>query len=293
MGLNPVLASRPYLERHVAAAAFTGNAFTAHAPSASSVLRATAGVEARLLRVEHALSTAGVPIVAAEWQCGEEAIEVTAGDGAPALYTSLGQMSTYVHDELAAEVSSVSIVRDIQRMGASHNPKNCFERAIMRSGAHRESAYRRFMASRPDVLRCYNSIFEEHRLDLLLLPAQLSDAVSYVDAANASVPTRDNATNATVHTTIAGVGTWHYWKTIPVPKLLVPTGLDENGRPTGVMLFGKGPSPAMMFNDTYATTFDLPFLYAAKAVVEALYAADPGLRRAHAPLVRDLFETVD
>ena len=81
---------------------------------------------------------------------------------------------------------------------------------------------------------------------------------------------------------------WHpFEQSIPVPKLLVPTGLDAAGRPTGVMLFGKGPPPDQMFNDTFAKTFDLPFLYRAKAVVEALYQADPTMERAHAPLVAD------
>ena len=268
---------RPYLERHV---------------SRGRVLRATASVEERLLRVERVLSAVRVPIVAAEWRCGREPIESTAGGGTPIWYTSLGQMSTYIHDQLEADVSSVSVMADIQTMGASHNPKACFARAA-RSGTHVESAYRRFMASLPDVLRCYNSIFDENRLDLLLLPAQLSDAVSYTDAANATVRVRLNATNKTVYTTLGGATTWNFWKMIPVPKLLVPTGLDKRGRPTGVMLFGKGPPPNQMFNDTFATTFDLPFLYAAKAVVEALFESDPGLRRAHAPLVHDLFETVE
>ena len=35
---------------------------------------------------------------------------------------------------------------------------------------------------------------------------------------------------------------WHpFEQSIPVPKLLVPTGLDAAGRPTGVMFFGMLP----------------------------------------------------
>ena len=56
-----------------------------------------------------------------------------------------------------------------------------------------------------------------------------------------------------------------------------------------ILVLTTTPPPAMMFDDTYAQTFDLPFLYKAKAVVESLYEADKGLRRVHAPLVDDLF----
>ena len=69
------------------------------------VLRATAGVEARLVHVESVLARARVQTVAAEWRCADEPVEEIAGDGAPALFTSLGQMSTWVHDALDADVS--------------------------------------------------------------------------------------------------------------------------------------------------------------------------------------------
>ena len=49
-----------------------------------------------------------------------------------------------------------------------------------RSGVHTESHYRQFMASRPDALRTYNSIFEEHHLDALLLPPPSADGPALV-----------------------------------------------------------------------------------------------------------------
>ena len=137
------------------------------------------------------------------------------------------------------------------------------------------------------ALREYNSIFDEHSLDMLLLPAQMADVASYVDAANASIPVRLD--NRTIGTTMSVVSNWGAWKSIPVPKLLVPTGLDDLGRPIGVMLFGRAPPADRMFDDVYAKTYDLPFLYMARNVVNSLYETAPNLQRKHAPLVDDLF----
>merc|ERR1712070_502058 len=78
------------------------------------------------------------------------------------------------------------------------------------------------------------------------------------------------------------------WKDTPIPKLVVPTGLDANGKPTGIMLWGRAIPAEHLHDPDFAKTFDVNFLYMAKALVSTLQA-DDRLMRANAPLVADLF----
>ena len=55
--------------------------------------------------------------------------------------------------------------------------------------------------------------------------------------------------------------------TIVVPKLAVPAGLDAQGRPLGLLLWGRAVPPEQLYNDSFARTFDLRFLYQARALV--------------------------
>ena len=84
--------------------------------------------------------------------------------------------------------------------------------------------------------------------------------------------------NATVGRAIGASNTFFTWfKSILIPKLSVPLGLDPaTGKPVGVLLWGRAQPPAQIFNDSFAKTFDLPFLYTARAVVAALHA-EPSL----------------
>ena len=79
------------------------------------------------------------------------------------------------------------------------------------------------------------------------------------------------------------------YKNIPVPKVTVPVGTDADGKPVSVEFWGRaGPSNATdkmwAYDDAYAKTGDLPFLYTIKPLVEAI-AADPALMRVDAALV--------
>lgn len=83
-----------------------------------------------------------------------------------------------------------------------------------------------------------------------------------------------------------------------MPKLMIPIGLadDESGgsgsdgaRPVAMLLWGRGPPVEQMYNDSFARTWDLDFMYKAKAIVDAIHAR-PELRRVDAPLVANLFE---
>ena len=89
-----------------------------------------------------------------------------------------------------------------------------------------------------------------------------------------------------LHYLLASMGTL---KNIPIPKLMVPNGLEAQGRPTGIQLWGRAMPPEQIYDDAFAKTCDLDFLYTAKVLVD-LIQADPALKRADAKLVADLFE---
>ena len=76
-------------------------------------------------------------------------------------------------------------------------------------------------------------------------------------------------------------------KNIPIPKLVVPTGLDSAGRPTAVQIWGRATPADQLYEDDFARTADLDFLYTAKVLLEAIQA-EPALARVDAPLVADL-----
>ena len=57
----------------------------------------------------------------------------------------------------------------------------------------------------------------------------------------------------------------------PIPKMMVPTGLDAQGRPTSVLLWGRGVPADRLFDDKFATTHDIEFLHTVRRLVEALH----------------------
>ena len=81
--------------------------------------------------------------------------------------------------------------------------------------------------------------------------------------------------------------TMNMLKNIPIPKIVVPTGLDSTGRPTAIQIWGRAIPADKLYDDDFARTADLDFLYTAKVLVEAIQA-EPALARVDAPLVADL-----
>lgn len=78
------------------------------------------------------------------------------------------------------------------------------------------------------------------------------------------------------------------FKHIPVPKLTIPLGLDFEGRPVSVTAWGRAVPAEHLYDDVYARTHDLEWLYKVGAVVEALHANGGGLQRVEPPCNADL-----
>ena len=71
-------------------------------------------------------------------------------------------------------------------------------------------------------------------------------------------------------------------KNLHIPKLVVPTGLTEDGRPSAIQLWGKAVPYERMFDDGFSAAHDADFLNLVKRVVDMMYDADPSLRRVDA-----------
>ena len=77
-------------------------------------------------------------------------------------------------------------------------------------------------------------------------------------------------------------------KYLHIPKLIVPTGLSDDGRPTAVQLWGRAVPYELMFDDEASARHDAEFLHLARRVAASIQA-QPELRRVDAPMiVRDL-----
>lgn len=145
------------------------------------------------------------------------------------------------------------------------------------------------------MLHTWNAYFKARNIDIILTPGQFTNAVTYVDWANVSLPVRFRSGPGMPAVEFAGAGitglfiSFKTFKHVPIPKLMVPTGLDDGGRPTGVMLWGRGPPVEKLYDDVFARTFDLEFLYTAKALVDIIQSS-PGLARQNAPLVAGLYQ---
>merc|ERR1712227_754024 len=77
-------------------------------------------------------------------------------------------------------------------------------------------------------------------------------------------------------------------KYLHIPKMVIPTGLTQDGRPTAVQLWGRAVPYEFMFDDEYSARHDVEFLYMVQRVAAAIQV-HPALKRVDASLVdRDL-----
>ena len=134
----------------------------------------------------------------------------------------------------------------------------------------------------------YNSLFDAHQLDFILLPAAHNATPDLAQALSATIPAIDEKGEATTSDLWQSVypmnGTL---KNIHIPKLAIPTGLTEDGRPTGVQLWGRAVPYEEMYEDCHSAKYNIPFLHLASRVVKLI--EDAGLQRVTPCMARDLF----
>lgn len=196
--------------------------------------------------------------------------------------------SDWVANWVTPNTTMVEVGADLVPMGQGHQPLDQFKTGNSTTLAEFEHA--KSMIANKTTL--WNAYFDHHRVDVVLTPAQNIEAVSVAELTTATVPTLVSHDDKNIRE--VGMDLWDniqlfwMWKDTPIPKLVVPTGLDAKGKPTGIMLWGRAIPAEHLDDPDFAKTFDLSFLYVAKALVNVLQS-DPQLMRANAPLVADLF----
>ena len=86
-----------------------------------------------------------------------------------------------------------------------------------------------------------------------------------------------------------GVGAfWGFAKLWAVPKMLIPLGVDDLGRPVSCTAWGKAVPREHLYDDEFVKTFDLEFLYKVKRAVQSMQSV-PALSRKEPPLNDDIF----
>jgi hypothetical protein len=211
------------------------------------------------------------------------------------------QVSEFVRSYLDAPVSLKEIAADIGAAGKSHNPK----RSLDRSGTVDETQYRYFMG--PGIehdCKVYNQYFQQTGAQLLLVPSAFAATPDLAALARGAVSlSRRESSHAEASSTVTQsplehckegtaddvFGTHNFsFKHLHIPKLVVPTGLTADGRPTAVQLWGQAVPYEQMFDDECSASHDVEFLHLARRAADAIQR-DPELRRANAPMVeRDL-----
>ena len=149
--------------------------------------RATVGVEARYELAVTVLEHAGAVVVRKEWAHGSAEIMRLANADHLGYFSAPGQMATWVQQLLQVPVSNIELVADMMPIETGHDPSGCFPAGLYQTATSTtQSDFRQFVASRAEVTAVWNSYFDDHNVDVLMTPAQLTDAISYADMSNGS-----------------------------------------------------------------------------------------------------------
>ena len=199
------------------------------------------------------------------------------------LFAFPGMVAHFVFEYLDAPVSIKEIAEAIVPVGA-YNPQPLYYQKWAT-----ETEYR--FALGPLIkqqVEQYNSLFDEHGLDFILVPAAYNPTPDLAQALSGTIPAIDEKGEATTSDMWQSVYPINQvLKNIHIPKLAIPTGLTEDGRPTGVQLWGRAVPYEEMYQDDLSAKYNIRFLHLAARVVKLIEEA--GLQRVTPSIARDLF----
>jgi Asp-tRNA(Asn)/Glu-tRNA(Gln) amidotransferase A subunit family amidase len=199
-----------------------------------------------------------------------------------------GQISQFVKDYFGAPVSLKDIAEDMSRVGKSHDPGSTG--GIRDKLTADETQYRYFMSHLEKKVAAYNSYFDHHSVDLIMIPDAMCATPDLCTLAGGTCP-RTKLPSGEIE--LSGSSSEIYrlhsstLKEIHIPKMVIPTGLTEDGRPSSVQVWGRAVDYGFMFDDIASVRNDVAFLYLVEKVAAAIQA-DPRLRRQDAALAADV-----
>lgn len=144
---------------------------------------------------------------------------------------------------------------------------------------------------RAECTDLWNAYFDEYNIDFILTPSLWSDVSKYTEGVRGARPLNVKQADGgyAMEEVPKGVGAfWGFAKLWAVPKMLIPLGLDELGRPVSCTCWGKAVPRESLYDDEFVKTFDLNFLYKVKRAVQTMHAV-PELQRQEPPLNDDIF----
>mmetsp|Transcript_11479 Transcript_11479/g.21693 ORF Transcript_11479/g.21693 Transcript_11479/m.21693 type:complete len:627 (-) Transcript_11479:335-2215(-) len=205
-----------------------------------------------------------------------------------------GQMAQWMHDYLGAGVTVADVINDVQSAGAGHSPSH-----FMKLCSNTSEAKHNFILQelRHAGVEAWNSLFDVEELDLILTPGLMHTPTYDCTAASTCEHQVKNLSSGEITSsaefTSIHANFIHTWimKHVPLPKMIVPVGLDVKGRPVGLQLLGRaGPPKSKGLGYSYDAellkSIDLPFLKTVEAVAKAMVKEDPTLARVEPQLVR-------
>ncbi|GAB5364056.1 hypothetical protein AAMO2058_000936700 [Amorphochlora amoebiformis] len=230
----------------------------------------------KLKLAEKILASAGVKLIR----------EVNGGIMEPnfeIFHSFAGQIATFVNHYLEAKVSLREILSDLHPAGDGHNPFGLINLFTITD----ESKFRYTLGPYlDDMVSVWNSYFDKTGVDVIMVPAQLCDAIKFSRMANSSC-TMGGGIEASLSK--CNIISYSFAKSIPIPKVIVPVGLSPAGTPISIMFLGRsGPKNATdnmwRFDDEWAKTSDVDFLYTVDTLVKQIWS-EAKLRRKEPSLV--------
>lgn len=209
------------------------------------------------------------------------------------IYTFGGQISQFVKDYFDAPVSLKEIATDMSRAGKSHDPGGLS--GVRDKLAGDETQYRYFMSHLEKKVAAYNSYFDRHGVDLIMIPDAMCATPDLCTLAAGSCPrTRLPSGQVELSGSSSEIYSLHSstLKEIHIPKLVIPTGLTVDGRPSSVQVWGRAVDYDSMFENSASVRNDVEFLYIVEKVAAAIQA-QPGLHRRDAVLASDVVAALD
>ena len=207
-----------------------------------------------------------------------------------------GQAITFIRSYLNVSITMDELLDEIKQIGSFHTPGPFMDPELTKDRSESNFRYAHG-AFQMDTVLAWNTYFDQHQVDMILTPVSFCDAVTYECAATDGCKLQMGTEREDYKTTGGSLfedcnSLFLAFKSIPIPKVVVPIGLDVDGNPSSVIFWGrsgpqgmrKGGDWSWLYDDDFTRDNDLQFLYKVNSLVSVLHK-EPSLQRSLPHLV--------